>query len=141
MADMFSSSQRSENMRRIRSTDTGPEKAVAKALKKAGLRYVRYSQELPGKPDFIIRDAGRAIFVHGCFWHQHDNCSRKFMPKSRRSYWRNKLQGNVRRFKDVSRELKEKGWRVSVVWECQTKEADPLIRKVSRYGAKKRDPV
>lgn len=137
MVNTFTPAQRSENMRRIRSTKTGPEQVVAKTLKKSNLTYTRYDTSLIGKPDFIIRDAGRAVFVHGCFWHQHEGCSRKFMPKSRRGYWKKKLENNVLRFGVVSRQLKKQGWKVSVIWECEAKDPNKLSRRISRYAAKR----
>ena len=135
VTDMFSPKQRSENMRRIRSYKTHPEEAVARTLKKLGMRYVRYDDHLAGTPDFVLRDSGRVVFVHGCFWHQHEGCGRKFMPKSKVGYWKEKLEGNVKRFDMVSRELRKMGRKVSVIWECETKDPAVLTRRVRRCAS------
>lgn len=108
-------------MGRIRGKGTVPENRVESALKSLRVRYKKQAKELPGKPDFIIPNAHLAIFVHGCFWHQHPGCSRCATPKTRMEYWGPKLDSNVGRFTKVRKALRNDGWRVHVVWECQTR--------------------
>src|SRR4051812_35260609 len=105
MPDMFTLSKRRQIMSRIRSTDTVPELSVRKALRRLGERFRAYSAHLPGKPDIVLPQRKIALFVHGCFWHQHARCPRKFMPKSNIAYWKPKLGRNVARFREVRRSL------------------------------------
>lgn len=114
---------RSAQMARIRARDTKPEMRVRRALHAAGLRYRLHAKGLPGKPDIVFPRACVALFVHGCFWHQHPEpaCKLARMPKSRLEFWRPKLEGNRTRDEKVRAELEELGWTVIEVWECQTK--------------------
>lgn len=114
---------RSAQMSRIRGRDTKPEMRVRQALHSAGLRYRLHAKDLPGKPDLVFRSRKVALFVHGCFWHQHPdpNCKLARMPKSKLDFWRPKLEGN--RLRDVKNRsaLEADGWTVVEVWECETK--------------------
>ncbi|WP_202814816.1 very short patch repair endonuclease [Aurantimonas coralicida] len=112
---------RSEIMRRVGSKDTTPEIAVRKALWAAGLRYRLHRADLPGKPDIVLPSRRIAIFVHGCFWHRHEGCRRARMPATRQEYWVPKFERNVAR--DIANEtaLRDLGWDVRIVWECETK--------------------
>ena len=132
MADVFSSKKRSEIMRQIKSKHTGPEMAVRKALTRRGIRHRLHSGQLPGKPDIIIPRLNIAIFVNGCFWHQHSNCKRKAMPKTNTAYWENKLKQNVKRQQRDIRVLKKLGWKVHKIWECQAKNDVKLANRLSR---------
>lgn len=138
MTDTFSSEKRSRIMANIRSMNTSPEKAVARILRRKKLRYRRYDDTLSGCPDFVLRDSKTILFVHGCFWHQHADCNRCFMPKSRVEYWQSKLERNVIRFESTSRELKKKGWKVKVIWECETKELHILDKAIQRMSEMKK---
>jgi DNA mismatch endonuclease, patch repair protein len=113
---------RSAQMALIRDRDTKPEMRVRRALHAAGLRYRLHAKGLPGKPDLVLPSRRIAVFVHGCFWHQHPDpsCRLARMPKSRLEFWRPKLQGNRVRDEKQRRELEALGWRVVEVWECQT---------------------
>ena len=88
-----------------------------------GYRYRLHAPDLPGRPDLVFRPRRKVIFVHGCFWHRHGGCSRNRVPKSpeTREYWQSKLDGNVRRDRRNVDALRENGWRVLVIWECETK--------------------
>jgi DNA mismatch endonuclease, patch repair protein len=110
---------RSENMRRIRSRDTSPERRLRRLLHKAGLRYRICSAKLPGKPDIVFTRWRIAVFVHGCFWHQHESCPRATLPNTRRDYWLPKLRHNKVRDARVVSELGAQGWCVLTLWECQ----------------------
>ena len=98
-------------MSRVRSRDTGPERVVRKAAFGLGLRFRLHRGDLPGTPDLVFPKHNVAMFVHGCFWHQHEGCRRAGIPKSRIEYWRKKLGGNVKRDRNVGEELRMLGWR------------------------------
>jgi len=117
-------------MSRIRSKDTQPEKLVRAALRRLGYRFRTYPLKLPGKPDIVLLRRRLLIFVHGCFWHRHRGCKFAYTPKSRISFWQKKFLENVERDKMKAKELKKMGWRVSVVWECETKDLARLGRKI-----------
>ena len=95
--DTLTARHRSELMSRIRSKDTKPEMRVRRLVHGLGYRYRLHAADLPGRPDLVFRSQRKAIFVHGCFWHRHDGCARNQVPKTRRDFWREKLDGNVRR--------------------------------------------
>ncbi len=106
-------------MSRIRSSNTSPEVALRRALHALGFRFRLHRKELPGKPDIILPRYKTAVFVHGCFWHRHNDCKVATIPKSNTKFWVEKFNRNVSR--DVrSRELLEAlGWRVLIIWECE----------------------
>lgn len=125
------SSQRSENMRRIKSQSTGPEMAVRRALHAAGFRFTLHRTTLPGCPDIVLPKYRTAIQVRGCFWHSH-GCQISHVPKSRLEYWGSKLQRNKLRDSYNDRKLRRLGWRLIVVWECRLKSAAGLEKEISR---------
>ncbi|TAN21295.1 MAG: DNA mismatch endonuclease Vsr [Acidobacteria bacterium] len=118
--DTISRTARSRNMARIRSKDTQPELAVRSAAHRLGYRFRLHRHDLPGTPDLVFPGLRKAIFVHGCFWHCHARCVDGRFPKSRKSYWTPKLLGNQLRDRRNARRLREQGWSVSVIWECET---------------------
>ena len=120
MADNHSREVRSKNMSRIRSTNSKPEEIVRKYLFSKGFRYRKNVRALPGCPDIVLPKYKTVIFVNGCFWHKHD-CKRFVFPSSNTEYWIPKITRNVERDQKNQRELREQGWRVLVVWECQLK--------------------
>ena len=135
MADKLTAEQRSENMRRIASKDTSPELIVRKLAHKLGYRFRLHRKDLPGKPDLVFPGKKKVIFVHGCFWHQHDNPSCKIarIPKSRTDYWVPKLRRNVERDKEHLKELKELGWDYLIIWECEVKDIDSLTKTLKNF--------
>ena len=122
-------------MRGNRSQDTRPEMRVRQLLFRMGCRYRLHRQDLPGRPDVCFLSRRKAIFVHGCFWHQHESlaCPLKGRPRSNLDYWTAKLERNVER--DVSNQarLKDEGWQVLVVWECETTKVQSLERRLRRF--------
>ena len=111
---------RSENMRRIRSGGTLPELRVRRALHSLGYRFRLHRKDLPGKPDIVLPRHKVIVFVHGCFWHQHAGCIDGKLPKTRQEYWLPKLRRNVERDQQVQNALRELGWTVVTVWDCET---------------------
>src|SRR5688500_15513820 len=97
MADTHSQKIRSYNMSRIRSKDTSPELLVRKFLFKYGFRYRLYNKKLPGRPDIVLTKLKAVIFVNGCFWHGHSECKYFVIPKTRTTWWRNKIERNIER--------------------------------------------
>lgn len=131
MPERINPRTRSENMRRIRSSDTKPEMIVRRLTHAMGFRYRLHAKDLPGKPDLVFRPHRKVIFVHGCFWHQHDcnECDRTHNPKSNLSYWSVKLMKNVNRDKDNLQKLAILGWSTLVIWECKTND-EAYLKKV-----------
>ena len=117
--DIFSPEKRSEIMRRVRSDETWPEQILRKALFSRGWRYRKNVKKLHGKPDLVFAKAKVVVFVHGCFWHQHEGCKAADRPKSRQDYWQKKLERNIARDLEIQERLKKEGWHVIVIWECE----------------------
>lgn len=124
MADNLDPDARSRLMSRIRSSDTKPEMVVRRYLHGLGYRYRLHAPDLPGRPDLVFRNRKVVIFVHGCYWHRHDNCELAYSPKTRTDFWEEKFAENVARDKRVVEELEADGWTVVTVWECQTRTGD-----------------
>jgi len=122
---------RSAQMALVRARDTKPEMRVRKALHAAGLRYRLHDRRLPGVPDLVFPSRRLALFVHGCFWHQHPGCTAARMPKSRLDFWQPKLTGNVARDAIKQSELQARGWNVRVIWECETRSVETLAALVA----------
>lgn len=133
--DKLTPERRSENMRRIRSKGMKPEIAVRKLVYAMGYRYRLHERSLPGKPDIVFKGKKKAIFIHGCFWHQHSdsNCRISRIPKSNTDYWNNKLKANVERDSMVLSALNDAGWNVLTIWECQLKNMDSLREIVASF--------
>lgn len=109
-------------MSRIRSKNTKPELIVRKALHNSGIRYRLHNKDLPGKPDLSNKSKKFAIFVNGCFWHQHKGCDKNRMPKTRTDWWVEKINSNVKRDELNINKLKLMGFKVFVLWECELKD-------------------
>lgn len=116
-------------MARIRSKNTSPERMVRSLLFAMGYRYRIHRKNLPGCPDIAFISRKKAIFVNGCFWHQHEGCLRASTPATNRDYWLPKLERNKQRDKDAIRELQRLKWRVLTIWECETKTSVAQLRK------------
>lgn len=110
-------------MRRIRSRDTKPELILRQSLHARGLRYRVHVNSLPGKPDIVFTRRRVAVFVHGCFWHQHPGCREASSPRSNAAYWAPKLLRNVERDGQHAEMLQSMGYRVLVLWECEIEKA------------------
>jgi DNA mismatch endonuclease (patch repair protein) len=133
--DTLSPAARSALMGRIRSKATKPELLVQAIARRIRRHFQVNSPRLPGKPDLAFFRLKKAVFVHGCFWHQHKSCSRSNIPKSRTSYWVPKLRGNVRRDRRARQQLRSLGWTILVIWECECRDSDRLLAKLERFLA------
>jgi DNA mismatch endonuclease (patch repair protein) len=121
---------RSDLMRRVRQRGTGAEDQVANELRGLGLSYRRNVRSLPGSPDFANKTRGWAIFVNGCFWHHHTNCSRGTLPRRNRQFWLGKFEDNRARDCRGIRELRRTGFHVAVIWECEVMDSARLRRRI-----------
>jgi DNA mismatch endonuclease (patch repair protein) len=120
-------------MRRIRAGHTLPELTVRRMVFGMGFRYRLHGKGLPGKPDLVFARLRKVIFVHGCFWHVHEGCKETHIPKTREAYWGPKLEGNQRRDGENIAKLKRLGWKVLVIWECETANQDALRKRLKRF--------
>lgn len=122
MPDKFSRETRSRIMSAIRGKNTTPELIVRRFLHTKGLRFRLHAPGLPGRPDLVFPKYRTVVFVHGCFWHLHQNCRFARMPASNRRFWTAKLSGNRLRDRRKAQALRAAGWRVLTIWECQLSE-------------------
>ncbi len=132
MTDHISTEHRSWNMSRIKGRDTSPEKRVRSMLHRMGYRFRLQRSDLPGKPDLVLPKYRTAVFVHGCFWHRHPGCKYATTPKSNTHYWHDKFTKNVARDTRNQAELRAKGWRVTVVWECELRDMESLAERLKK---------
>lgn len=135
MPDQFSQAERSRVMRAVKSGDTAPELVVRRLIHSLGYRFRLHRRDLPGRPDIVLPRLGKAIFVHGCFWHRHACEAGQSTPATRVDYWQAKFDRNVTRDRRTLRQLRQAGWSVLVVWECQTHMAKraALTARVERF--------
>lgn len=138
MMDKISPARRSNNMRHIRSSNTKPEITVRKILYSLGYRYRLHKKDLPGKPDLVFAKRKKIIFIHGCFWHQHNltTCLDSKIPKSNKQYWNQKLKNNAQRDIRNQMALKELGWDILIIWECEIKNDKKLIKRMQKFLSK-----
>lgn len=118
-------------MSRIKGKDTKPEMIVRKFLFSKGFRYRLHDKRLAGKPDIVLPKYKTAIFIHGCFWHGHDDCKYFVVPKTRTEWWLNKIIGNISNDSRNTASLMKEGWNVMVIWECELK---PKLRIQKLYN-------
>ena len=124
------SEQRSRNMSAIKSKNTKTEIAVRKVLHTMGYRFRLHGKDLPGSPDIVLPKYKTVIFVHGCFWHRHENCKYASTPKTRQEFWNKKFKKNIERDLEIQENIKNIEWRSVVIWECETKNIDNLKEKI-----------
>lgn len=135
--DKFTTRQRSQMMSRVKTTDTAPELKTRQILHGLGYRFRLNRVDLPGKPDIVLAKYRTVVFVHGCFWHSHQGCTRGARPSSNINFWRNKLDKNLARDSKNLTALKELGWSCLIVWECETRKPLLLGRRLERHLRKK----
>jgi DNA mismatch endonuclease (patch repair protein) len=131
--DTLSSLQRSARMSLVRGKNTKPELLVRRLAHGLGYRYRLHRRDLPGTPDLVFPGRRKVIFVHGCFWHRHENCALARLPKSRSEFWMPKLAGNAARDAKNIRALRRLGWGVMTIWECQLRDTAWLARRIRRF--------
>jgi len=133
--DTLSPEQRSERMGRVRGAHTVPELTVRRIVFGLGYRYRLHGRDLPGRPDLVFRRSRRVILVHGCFWHRHRSrlCRLARLPKSRIGFWTEKLEANRLRDQKNVRALKQAGWAVLVVWECELANIERVSKRIQRF--------
>ena len=121
MSDKLTPEKRSWNMSQIKGKDTKIEVEVRKYLFSKGYRFRKIDKRYPGKPDIVLPKYHVAIFVHGCFWHRHEGCKDATTPKTRTEFWLEKFDKNVKNDQIKQEKLRELGWKVIVIWECEIK--------------------
>ena len=137
LVDNVDAAARSRMMAAVKSKDTAPELAIARALHRRGFRYRKHVAKLPGKPDLVFPKYRAVVLVHGCFWHGHD-CGMYRLPQTRTEFWREKVQSNRRRDRLVREGLCGAGWRCITVWECalrgpEKRGLDELIDQIAEW--------
>ena len=119
--DFLTKEKRSWNMSRIRSNDTTPELMVRSFLFRHGFRFRLHVKTLPGHPDIVLPKYKTAIEVRGCFWHRHPGCRQATTPSTNVEFWQAKFSRNIERDRKTEKQLKELGWHLIAVWECELK--------------------
>lgn len=130
MTDVHTPEQRSRNMRAVRGKNTKPEWKVRRACHKLGYRFRLHAKQLPGTPDLVFPKHKIALFVNGCFWHQHNCKFGSVRPKSNAVFWAQKRGRTVERDRQKAEQLEAQGWSVRVIWECETRNPDVLETKI-----------
>jgi DNA mismatch endonuclease (patch repair protein) len=121
MADTVTQQRRSEIMRNVKGKHTKPEMIVRKFLHSKGFRFRVHDKKLPGSPDIKLTKYKTVIFVNGCFWHGHEGCRIYVMPKTNTEFWNSKIEKNLERDVKIINNLKQLGWKVVILWECDLK--------------------
>ncbi len=129
--DIVSPEVRSQMMAGIRGKDTRPELVVRSMVHRMGLRFRLHWKGLPGRPDLVLAKHRTVILVHGCFWHRH-TCGLAATPKTRPEFWAAKFETNVRRDAVNKLALKQLGWRVIEVWECEVRDLEGLRQRLHK---------
>ena len=131
--DKFSPEKRSRNMAQIKGKNTKPEILVRSLLHCMGYRFRLHGKKLPGKPDIVLAKYKAVIFVHGCFWHGHENCKRATLPETRPEFWEKKISGNRIRDNNNIAALENLGYRCLIVWQCELKDKVLLEQRLSDF--------
>jgi len=130
MVDVHNRETRSYNMSQIKCKNTRPEMIIRSLVHRMGYRYALHRKDLPGKPDLVLVSHRKIIFVHGCFWHMHRCRYGRVKPSTNVKFWQNKREGNRERDRRNIRKLRQQGWKVLVIWECQTKKPEELAGRI-----------
>ena len=120
-------------MVRIQGRDTVPEVVVRRTAHRLGFRFRLYRKDLPGRPDLVFPRYRAVVFVHGCFWHRHDGCRFAYTPRSRVRFWTEKFRKNVARDRRTEDALRSLGWRVLVIWECETRDDAVVADRLKHF--------
>jgi DNA mismatch endonuclease (patch repair protein) len=119
-------------MAAIRRKNTNPELRVRSLLHSMGFRFRLHRKDLPGTPDIVLPKYRLCIFVHGCYWHQHQGCKKATIPNTRKEFWQNKFKQNAKRDDNAKKELEKQGWNVCIIWECETRKPECLSNTISK---------
>ncbi len=133
MTDVYNRTKRSEIMARVRATGTKPELIVRQVAHRLGYRFRLHRRDLPGRPDVVFPRWRRVVLVHGCFWHGHKGCAKAKRPATNREFWNQKLTRNVERDRENAAALRRVGWRVLVIWECETNDREQIAARISNF--------
>jgi DNA mismatch endonuclease (patch repair protein) len=133
MADVLTPEQRGRNMAAIKGKNTKPEMLVRRLAHGLGYRYRLHSKTLPGKPDLVFPKRKKIIEVYGCYWHMHECRYGSVVPKTNTEFWQAKRLSTVERDKRNIQQLERQGWKVLVIWECQTKDEAELIKRITSF--------
>ena len=133
MVDTLAPEIRSRIMSKVRSKDTKPEMILRRLLHSLGYRYRLHRADLPGRPDITFPSRRKVIFVNGCFWHKHSDCSKVRVPASNREYWLPKLERNRVRDKRNKVLLEESGWSTKTIWECELTDLDEISKRLIEF--------
>lgn len=133
MTDVFPREKRSWIMSRVKGRNTKPEMLVRSFVHRMGLRFRLHRRDLPGNPDIVLPKHNKVIFVHGCFWHGHKSCPRSQRPTTNEQFWNEKLDENIKRDKRVRAALRRMGWKVLVVWQCEIRNPERVLKKLERF--------
>ncbi|KVD51745.1 very short patch repair endonuclease [Burkholderia ubonensis] len=128
--DRLSPEKRSWLMSRVGSKNTKPERTVRQLLHRLGYRFRLHCKDLPGTPDVVFPKRRKALFVHGCFWHGHDQCRYARLPSTKVTYWSDKIAKNRLRDARNVEMLASEGWQVLVIWQCELKNVDLLVARL-----------
>lgn len=120
-------------MKKVGRADTAPERSVRRLLWHSGARYRVNVDDLPGSPDIANKSRAKAVFVHGCFWHFHQECDKGRIPERNRDYWKNKFERNRERDRRKSRALRQQGFDVLTVWECELAQPAELQHRLADF--------
>ena len=131
--DIVTPARRSEMMAHIQGRDTVPEVVVRRTAHRLGFRFRLYRKDLPGRPDLVFPRYRAVVFVHGCFWHRHAGCRFAYDPRSRIPFWTEKFRQNVDRDRRTDDALRSLGWRVQVIWECETRDDSVVVDRLKRF--------
>ena len=131
--DRITPERRSANMARIRSANTEPEMIVRRTAHRLGFRFRLHRRDLPGKPDLVFPGRSKVVFVHGCYWHGHGCKVGGTGAKSNQAYWGPKITRNRERDETSMAALIGSGWKVLVVWECETRDEAALAKRLRRF--------
>ncbi|MBK5964822.1 very short patch repair endonuclease [Thiocystis minor] len=132
-SDVLTPDQRRHCMSCIRGRDTKPERIVRSLVFRMGYRYRLHDRRLPGKPDLVFRGRRKVIFVHGCFWHTHDCRNGQVKPKTNSDFWESKRRRTQERDAENIAALEKAMWTSLIIWECETKDAATLVKKLRKF--------
>jgi DNA mismatch endonuclease, patch repair protein len=133
MADKFSRAKRSAIMAKVKSKNTAPEVLVRRLLHGLGFRFRLHRSDIPGTPDIVLPRHRKAILIHGCFWHGHSRCKRAKTPVTNAEFWLSKIAKNKARDRKAKRKLREQGWKVLELWQCQLKSIENLVGRLEAF--------